>query len=153
VKDRPIRQAIVLAAITFQLWGEPTSAIAQDEIDLMLRRGQIPADMTQRHGYSVLHRSTWAVPGSARGGGVRRSKIDSAGRLCDLAGDAAEFAIDREILGVEHRDQPRYAMCSPPMPALKLGRWSAQSVGHGSINRGNAEPHEVILVQCVASGT
>jgi hypothetical protein len=52
VKDRPIRQAIVLAAISFQLSGEPTSANAQDEIDLMLQRGRIPADMTHRHGYS-----------------------------------------------------------------------------------------------------
>jgi hypothetical protein len=52
VKDRPIRQAIVLAAISFQLSGEPTSANAQDEIDLMLQRGRIPADMINRHGYS-----------------------------------------------------------------------------------------------------
>jgi hypothetical protein len=50
VKDRPIRQAI--AATTFLLSVEPTSANAQDEIDLMLRRGQVPADMMNRHGYS-----------------------------------------------------------------------------------------------------
>jgi hypothetical protein len=51
VKDRPIRQAIVRAAITFQLSGEPTSANAQDQIDMMLQRGQIPADVINRHGY------------------------------------------------------------------------------------------------------
>jgi len=52
VEDRPIRQTIVLAATAFLLWGEPIPANAQDEIDLMLQRGQVPADMTTRHGYS-----------------------------------------------------------------------------------------------------
>ena len=52
MKDRPIRQAIVLAAMAWLHGGELTPASAQDEIDLMLRRGQIPADMINRHGYS-----------------------------------------------------------------------------------------------------
>jgi hypothetical protein len=52
VKDRSIWKAIVLTAITFLLSGGSTSANALDEIDLMLQRGQIPADMINRHGYS-----------------------------------------------------------------------------------------------------
>ncbi len=50
MKHRSIKQAI--AIITFLVSGGPTSANAQDEIDLMLRRGQVPADMIKRHGYS-----------------------------------------------------------------------------------------------------
>jgi len=52
VEDRPIRQTIMLAITAILLGGEPTSASAQDEIDLMLQRGQIPANMIQKHGYS-----------------------------------------------------------------------------------------------------
>jgi hypothetical protein len=52
VEARPIRQTIILVITAILLGGEPTSASAQDEIDLMLRRGQIPADMIQKHGYS-----------------------------------------------------------------------------------------------------
>ena len=49
---RPIRQAIVVAATASLLLGETNPAPAEDEIDLMLQRGQIPADMINRHGYS-----------------------------------------------------------------------------------------------------
>jgi hypothetical protein len=52
VKDRPIRQAIVVAATASLPLGETNPAPAEDEIDLMLQRGQIPADMINRHGYS-----------------------------------------------------------------------------------------------------
>ena len=43
---------IVLAATAFLLWGEQTPARAQDQIDLMLQHGRIPADMINRHGHS-----------------------------------------------------------------------------------------------------
>jgi hypothetical protein len=49
---RPVQQVIALAAIAVLLWSEPNSAIAQDQIDLMLQRGHVPADMRNRHGYS-----------------------------------------------------------------------------------------------------
>jgi hypothetical protein len=52
MEDRPIRQTIAFAAIAFLIWGESNSAIAEDEIDLMLQHGQVPSDMTHRHGYS-----------------------------------------------------------------------------------------------------
>jgi hypothetical protein len=52
VRNRPIRKAIALAATGALLLGEPLSANAQDEIDLMLRRGQVPPDMMHEHGYS-----------------------------------------------------------------------------------------------------
>jgi len=52
VKDRSIRQTIALAAAVFLLWVEPNSANAEDEIDLLLQRGQVPATMVRRHGYS-----------------------------------------------------------------------------------------------------
>jgi hypothetical protein len=52
VTGRPIRQAIVVAATASLLLGETNPAPAEDEIDLMLQRGQIPAGMINRHGYS-----------------------------------------------------------------------------------------------------
>ena len=52
MKNRPIRQTIVLAAATGLLWGQPIAARAPDQIDLMLQRGQIPAGRTNEHGYS-----------------------------------------------------------------------------------------------------
>jgi hypothetical protein len=52
VEDRRIRQTIALAATACLLLTAPLPAHAQDEIDRMLQRGQVPADMTHRHGYS-----------------------------------------------------------------------------------------------------
>jgi hypothetical protein len=52
VTGRSIQRAIVLAVTAFLLLGETNPAAAEDEIDLMLQRGQVPADMTHRHGYS-----------------------------------------------------------------------------------------------------
>lgn len=43
---------IALAVTAFILWGKPGPAVAQDQIDLMLQRGRVPAEMRQRHGYS-----------------------------------------------------------------------------------------------------
>ena len=50
MQQPPVRCAIALAAAAALLCGE--SAMAVDEIDLMLQRGQVPAGMTDRHGYS-----------------------------------------------------------------------------------------------------
>jgi hypothetical protein len=52
VTDSPIRVAIGLVAAALLLWGEAGSAAAPDEIDLLLQRGQVPADMRNQHGYS-----------------------------------------------------------------------------------------------------
>jgi hypothetical protein len=69
VEDRPIRQTIMLAAMACLLGGELPSANAQDEIDLMLQHGQVPADMINRHGYS--------------------DSTDSLGRFLDLLAEGA----------------------------------------------------------------
>ncbi|HEY0183204.1 MAG TPA: hypothetical protein VGC09_10395 [Rhodopila sp.] len=45
-------KSIALAATSLTLLGEPAAVRADDEIDLMLRRGQIPNDMIREHGYS-----------------------------------------------------------------------------------------------------
>jgi hypothetical protein len=42
----------VVAATASLLLGETNPAPAEDAIDLMLQRGQVPDDMKQRHGYS-----------------------------------------------------------------------------------------------------
>ena len=42
----------MVAATASLLFGETNPAPAEDEIDLMLQRGQIPADMINRQGYS-----------------------------------------------------------------------------------------------------
>jgi hypothetical protein len=47
-----ILNAIALTATVLLLLGKPNYAHAEDEIDLMLQHGQVPADMTHRHGYS-----------------------------------------------------------------------------------------------------
>jgi hypothetical protein len=52
VEDRLIRQIVLLIAAATLLRGQPAFASEPDEIDLLLRRGQIPAGMMQRHGYS-----------------------------------------------------------------------------------------------------
>jgi hypothetical protein len=52
MRNRSIRTAIVLAATSALLSGEPPSANAQDQIDLMLRRDQVPLGMRNQHGYS-----------------------------------------------------------------------------------------------------
>jgi hypothetical protein len=46
------RPALALTAAIFLLGSGVPSAIAQDEVDLMLQHGQVPADMRNRHGYS-----------------------------------------------------------------------------------------------------
>jgi hypothetical protein len=43
---------IVLAGIAVLLVGWPLGAAAEDDIDRMLQRGHIPAEKTNRHGYS-----------------------------------------------------------------------------------------------------
>ncbi len=52
MQERPVRRPIAVAAIAFLLCGWPNAGRAEDEIDLLLRHGQVPADMTRRHGYS-----------------------------------------------------------------------------------------------------
>ncbi len=42
----------MIAVTALLLWGKPVPVKAQDEIDLMLKRGQIPAERTHTHGYS-----------------------------------------------------------------------------------------------------
>jgi hypothetical protein len=41
-----------LAVTACLLLGEPFAAKAEDQIDLMVQRGQIPVELAQRHGYS-----------------------------------------------------------------------------------------------------
>src|SRR4051794_41019384 len=43
---------VASAAIVFLLLNQPVSAAAEDEIDRLLRSGQVPSDMTNQHGYS-----------------------------------------------------------------------------------------------------
>jgi hypothetical protein len=50
--EQRIRTAIALAAAAFLSLGEANSARAEDEIDVMLRHGKVPADMVNTHGYS-----------------------------------------------------------------------------------------------------
>jgi hypothetical protein len=50
VKDRMVRHTIAVAIAAWLLGGRAVAA--PDEIDLLLRRGQVPADMRDRHGYS-----------------------------------------------------------------------------------------------------
>jgi hypothetical protein len=52
VKDPSVRPTIILAVTACLLWAEPFPAAAQDQIDLMLQRGQIPVALAHRHGYS-----------------------------------------------------------------------------------------------------
>ncbi|MDR3532205.1 MAG: hypothetical protein P4L90_16845 [Rhodopila sp.] len=52
MKDRSIRRTVALGATALILLGGQKPAGGQDEIDMMLQRGQVPADMTHRHGYS-----------------------------------------------------------------------------------------------------
>lgn len=52
MENLPLRQTVILAITASLLGGAPTSANAQDAIDRMLQRGQIPADMVHKHGYS-----------------------------------------------------------------------------------------------------
>jgi hypothetical protein len=54
VEEQSIRQTVVIAAAAYLLLGEPlpAKAKAEDQIDLMLQRGQIPVELTPRHGYS-----------------------------------------------------------------------------------------------------
>jgi hypothetical protein len=52
VEEQPVRRALAFAAIAVLLCGWPTGGHAEDEIDLMLQHGQVPADMIRRHGYS-----------------------------------------------------------------------------------------------------
>jgi hypothetical protein len=53
LKNRLVRQTVALAAIAFVVWvGPGRGAGAPDAIDLLLQRGQVPADMRNRHGYS-----------------------------------------------------------------------------------------------------
>jgi hypothetical protein len=47
-----IAKAIMLAVAAFLLVVEANTARGEDEIDLMLRGGQLPANMTHMHGYS-----------------------------------------------------------------------------------------------------
>ena len=44
--------AIAITATACLLVGELKAANAEDAIDLMLQRGQVPADLTRKHGYS-----------------------------------------------------------------------------------------------------
>jgi hypothetical protein len=52
VKDQLIQRTVGFAITACLLWCAPIPAKPQDQIDLMLRRGQIPAELAQRHGYS-----------------------------------------------------------------------------------------------------
>jgi hypothetical protein len=52
MKDRSRRQTIMLAATACLFCSEVNSANAQDEIDRMLQRGQLPADRILQRGYS-----------------------------------------------------------------------------------------------------
>jgi hypothetical protein len=52
VEHRPIRRTMLIAVAACLLWGKPIPVKGQDQIDLMVQRGQIPAEFTHRHGYS-----------------------------------------------------------------------------------------------------
>lgn len=53
MEDQPKRRPIAwAAAVALLLSGPSSAAMAQDEIDLMLRHGRVPADRTVSHGYS-----------------------------------------------------------------------------------------------------
>jgi hypothetical protein len=52
MRNRSIRTALALATTGTLLSSEPSPANAQDQIDLMLRRDQVPPDMRNQHGYS-----------------------------------------------------------------------------------------------------
>ncbi len=52
MEDQSIWQTIMIGVTACILFSEPISTKAQDQIDLMLQRGQIPVDLAQRHGYS-----------------------------------------------------------------------------------------------------
>jgi hypothetical protein len=49
---RRLRVAIALVGATGLLAGRPSTGSAEDDIDRMLRRGHIPMEKTNRHGYS-----------------------------------------------------------------------------------------------------
>jgi hypothetical protein len=52
VEDQSIRHTIGIAVAACLLLANPVPAAAQDQIDLMLQRGQIPRELAQQHGYS-----------------------------------------------------------------------------------------------------
>jgi hypothetical protein len=81
VTGRPIRQAIVVAATASLLLGETSPAPAEDEIDLMLQRGQVPPDKMHEHGYSDF--------------------TDPLGRFLDLL--AAGAFVEQLVAGFEGR--------------------------------------------------